>query len=340
MNRKAFIVFTAAGIALAIAYWLNCRREDSSSHTIRWPVMGTIAQVTIRGQLAYEDNQLELVRYTYYEVERKLSAWNPDSELCRLAAADCTNWTASASPEMRPCYAAALRLAAESQQAFNPYMGRILRQLGVGKGKYSDFDLGAIAKGFAVDLAAERITPHQGQSPSKDLGPSQSKSQLSLLLDLGGNLRVIGNRPWRTGIRNPFAAVDSSRPTYCAVITLTNGESVATSGNYERFIEKDGRRLSHILDGRTGLPTHGLAAVTVVTPSDYGAMLADGLSTTLFVLGPEKGGEFLAAHYPRALALWIPDTPNSPQLLATPLMRDRLQQPAYPVQPPPLGKTP
>ena len=115
------------------------------------------------------------------------------------------------------------------------------------------------------------------------------------------------------------------------MIALTNGESVATSGNYERFIERDGIRYSHILDGRTGEPTHGIAAVTVVTPAHYGALLADGLSTTLFVLGPQTGADFLARNYPQALALWIPDQPTAPHVFATKEMARRLNYVVWPL---------
>lgn len=331
MNRKSIIVLVLSGVGFTLAVLLHQLRAPQDLRSIQWPVMGTIARVTVRGTVPNESAVLDAVRHTYEEVESKLSAWNPNSELCRLAAAGCTNWTESASPAMRPCYAAALQLARESDNAFNPYMGRILRNYGIGKGKYSDFDLGAIAKGFAVDLAATHIVALWGQSPN-ERGQTPNERGQSLLLDLGGNLRVIGEHPWRTGIRNPFAFADLRQPEYCTIIALTNGESVATSGNYERFIEKDGKRLSHILDGRTGQPTSGIAGVTVVTPSDYGAILADGLSTTLFVLGPEAGCTFLAAHYPRALALWIPDTPEKPRLIATKEMAKRLEKPSWPLE--------
>ena len=139
---------------------------------------------------------------------------------------------------------------------------------------------------------------------------------------------MVGDGTWRTGIRNPFDRTGA----YAAVIALTNGESVATSGTYERFIERDGIRYSHILDGRTGEPTTGIAGVTVVTPPAYGALLADGLSTTLFVLGPVDGARFLATHYPHALALWIPDTPDAPRILATKEMAARLEHAAWTVE--------
>ena len=124
-------------------------------------------------------------------------------------------------------------------------------------------------------------------------------------------------------MRNPFGQ------GYAATITLTNGEAVATSGNYERFVEKNGVRYSHILDGRTGEPTTGIAGVTVIAPS---AALADGLSTTLFVLGPDDGMRFLAKWHPGIAALWIPDAPDSPEIIANSVMAARLSDAAFPIR--------
>ena len=281
-----------------------------------WPVMGTIAGLTFRGgDAAAQDAVRESVQRTYAQLEGLLSAWDPESELCRLARAGETNAFAQASPATRPCYQAALDLASASGHAFNPRVGARLRELGFSHGQhFCDFDLGAIAKGFAVDAACRALPadlPFAG-----------------LLVDLGGNLRAVRGT-WRTGVRNPFG------DGYAAVVTLAEDESVATSGNYERFIERDGVRYSHILDGRTGEPVTGVAGVTVVTPPALGATLADGLSTTQFVLGPKDGARFLREHakeYGAAQALWIPDTPEKPEILATPEMAARLADAAFPVR--------
>ena len=316
--RHGLRAVAVAALVVCAALLLRRTSAAEEKHVCRWPVMGTVAQLTVRADAARSQQLLPAVQSAYLRLDALLSAWNPDSELSRLAAAHCTNWVAAASPEVRPCYAAALELAARSGNAFDPRVGARLRELGVSGGAtYSDFDLGAIAKGFAVDVAAADLSRAAG-----------TNALPSLLLDLGGNLRIVGDGVWRTGVRNPF---DRNGP-HAAVIALTNGESVATSGNYERFIERDGIRYSHILDGRTGEPVHGIAGVTVVTPPDYGALLADGLSTTLFVLGPAEGAAFLARFYPRALALWIPDAPDAPRLVATKNMAARLEHAAWTVE--------
>ena len=307
--------------ALAVSVPILCARISAqpTPRRVEWPVMGTIAGLTFRGGDAdAQDAVRESVQQTYVRLNALLSAWDPDSELCRLARASDTGDTnafARASTESRPCYQAALDLAAASGNAFNPRVGARLRELGFSHGRpFCDFDLGAIAKGFAVDAACRAL-------------PSDLPCT-GLLVDLGGNLRAVRGT-WRTGVRNPFG------DGYAAVVTLAEGESVATSGNYERFVERDGKRYSHILDGRTGEPVTGIAGVTVVTPPALGATLADGLSTTLFVLGPEKGMCFLREHaetYGATQALWIPDTPANPEILATPEMAARLTDAAFPVR--------
>jgi thiamine biosynthesis lipoprotein len=126
-------------------------------------------------------------------------------------------------------------------------------------------DLGAIAKGQAVDSAAEIL---------------RACGVRDALVNAGGNVRVIGSRTWNIGIRHP-----RNGRKLLGVIKLKE-MSVATSGDYERFFEYRGRRYHHIFDPRTGYPAGGCISVTVVAPL---AVDADALSTSLFVLGPEKG---------------------------------------------------
>ena len=133
-------------------------------------------------------------------------------------------------------------------------------------------DLGAIAKGFAVDLAAERM--RGAGAAAKD----------GTLLDLGGNLKAVSG-DWRVGV---FGGKGE-------MFTLREGEAAATSGEYFR-----GR---HIHDGRTGaVVSNDVASVTVRCAS---AMRADGLSTALFVLGPAAGKELLSRHAPDARAVFV-----------------------------------
>lgn len=147
-------------------------------------------------------------------------------------------------------------------------------------------DLGAIAKGYAADEAS-RILGERGERAA--------------IVDLGGNILVYGAKPdgslWRIGVQNPF----NDRGEYIGVVTLAGG-TVVTSGVYERYFERNGKRYHHILDTRTGRPVEtDLVAVSVIASSSIDA---DGLSTTLFALGREKGLA-LAKTLPGVEAIYI-----------------------------------
>lgn len=136
-------------------------------------------------------------------------------------------------------------------------------------------DLGGIAKGYAAD-EVKRILIEGGVT--------------SALINLGGNVLTIGLRPdktnWRIGIQNPMLPTGQ----YLGMLSIAN-QTIVTSGSNERFFIKDGVRYHHILDPRTGKPAgSGLLSVTAVCDS---SVKADALTTTLFVLGMERGIELL-----------------------------------------------
>ena len=129
-------------------------------------------------------------------------------------------------------------------------------------------DLGGIAKGYAVDNAIALVQSFGVQHAS---------------ISAGGDSRVIGDklgRPWMVGIKNPRADA--------VAITLPLADvAVSTSGDYERFfIDNKGERVHHIINPRTGKSTNGINSVTIIGPLGFDT---DPLSTTVFVLGVEKG---------------------------------------------------
>lgn len=132
-------------------------------------------------------------------------------------------------------------------------------------------DLGGIAKGYAIREAVAVL---------KKAGIT------SALIDAGGEIYALGTnkgKPWKIGIRDPRGEGT------VGVLELTDC-TVATSGDYERYFEKDGKRYHHILDPKTGYSAEGITSVTVVTDDPA---VADAWSTALFVLGKEKGRELM-----------------------------------------------
>ncbi len=136
--------------------------------------------------------------------------------------------------------------------------------------------LGGVAKGYAVERAVETL---------KKMGVD------SAIVEAGGDLQVIGRKgrgPWVTGLRHP------RRETVLLSIEMEEGESVATSGDYERFALHKGRRYHHIFDPFTGFPAgSGLISVSVLSRS---AVLSDAYATAIFVMGLEKARRFLKRH--------------------------------------------
>lgn len=129
--------------------------------------------------------------------------------------------------------------------------------------------LGGIGKGYAVD---------------KGVAILRAAGLRDFMVQAGGDLYVAGTAgesPWRLGVQDPRGAPDDP----FAVVELSDA-TFSTSGDYERYFEQDGVRYHHILDPATGQPARGTRSVTIVTKA---ALWADGLSTGVFILGPERG---------------------------------------------------
>lgn len=131
-------------------------------------------------------------------------------------------------------------------------------------------DLSGIAKGYAVDCAAEVL---------------RQNGVKNAVVNAGGDIFCMGmgprQRPWKIGIRHPRV-----KNGLLSVVSLTN-RAIATSGDYERFFFRQKRRVSHIIDPRTGVPVSDVPDSVSITAAD--CMTADALATAVFVLGPGEG---------------------------------------------------
>jgi thiamine biosynthesis lipoprotein len=129
------------------------------------------------------------------------------------------------------------------------------------------YDLGAFAKGYAIDRGIDLL---------------QDRGIRNAIINAGGDLCAIGRhgeRAWRIGIRRPRQPGE-----VLATIELAGDESIFTSGDYERYFEFGGKRYHHIIDPRSGYPAKETVSVTVIHPD---AATADAAATALFVAGPE-----------------------------------------------------
>jgi thiamine biosynthesis lipoprotein len=276
---------------------------DALTHT--FAVMGTVVSFRVVGAGVSRDpgawQRVERAAAWFEDVEAACSRFEPESELRRLCNAPGRRVVASAL--LYPVVDYALRVAEASGGAFDPTVGGRMESLGfdrswrTGRSSpsalghpassvcYRDvlldpaqrtieltrpllLDLGAVAKGFAVDMAVRELHPLE-----------------DFLIDAGGDVYVRGRnehgRLWSVGIRHP-----RSEREVVETLSLTDG-AVCTSGDYQRRASAD---VHHILDPGTGASASSVASVTVVAPS---AMAADALATAALVLGPARGAELL-----------------------------------------------
>lgn len=281
----------------------GCDRPQDPVFRDRFYALGTLIELSLYGATPEQETLAsEQLAQAFQVLHGDWHAWEPGrlSEANRQLA---SGGSFRADPELLLLLQAANRLSRQSQGLFNPVIGRLVRLWGfhadeiaaqtppdpaalqalldkapsVADVELTDgllrsrnpavqYDLGAIAKGYAIDRGIELL---------------RSRGIVNAILNAGGDLRVIGqhgDRPWRIGIRHPRQA------GVLASVELADGESIFTSGDYERFFEVEGRRYHHILDPRTGYPATDTVSVTVLHPE---AATADAAATALFVAGPD-----------------------------------------------------
>jgi thiamine biosynthesis lipoprotein len=256
-------------------------------------------------------------------VVAQMSPWEPLSDLSRYNRAAAGSWT-----PLPPAFAQVLRCALEiadaTDGAFDPTLGGLIDLWGFGPRPFSGappeardilaareaigwrrlildgdnlfqpgglrLDLNGVAKGFAVDQVAAAL---------------DRAGARSYLVEVGGELRGTGAKPdgspWWVELERPPTANDGPR-----TLVALHGLSVATSGDYRRFFEHDGRRYAHTLDPTTAAPVaNSTVSVTVL---DATCMRADAWATALTVMAPDAALAFAAAH--GLAALIVSDGPR------------------------------
>lgn len=264
-------------------------------------IMSTRVHVELYSEDAEQGAALvDAVMDEMYRIDHVFSSYKADSELSRLNRLAPSQWV-SVSDELFDLLQKARRISELSDGAFDITFASVGRYYDYREGTAPDdatvekavkainyryvwldvsgkrvryehpqvyVALGGIAKGHAVDRAIELLMAAGIEHAS---------------VAAGGDSRIIGDRlgkPWMVGVQHPR---DAQR--MAAVLPLVD-TAVSTSGDYERYFERDGVRFHHILDPDTGRSAEGSWSVTILGPD---ATLTDGLSTSVFVLGPEKG---------------------------------------------------
>lgn len=287
--------------------------ERGTLMTINGQTMGTEYEIKFITNVARsEDFQVRIkegVDSLLETINLRMSTYIDSSEISRFNSTTTTDWFA-VSAETAEIIGLALSVSEKSSGAFDVTAGPLVNLWGFGpEASTSDIpnaesikramskvgfqklstrptppsikkdipevycDLAAIAKGWGVDRVAAFF---------------DDMSISDYLIEIGGEIKARGknnqNETWQIGIATPDSEAGIQK------IVSLNDASMATSGDYRLYFERDGTRYSHILDPRTGRPiTHQLASVTVI---DKRCADADAMATAIIVLGPEDGYDF------------------------------------------------
>jgi len=295
------------------------RRDDVVMHALYGETMGTRWRVQLCASARTPLHDLHAgIQAQLDAVVAQMSTWEPDSDISRYNRAPAATWHVLPEAFFTVLHCA-LEIAAASDGAYDPTVAPLVALWGFGAGgggghRIPDgdriaaarartgwrrivldresrrvlqpgdaaFDLSAIAKGYAVDAAAQWL---------------RGRGVTAALVDVGGELAGYGRKPdgecWRVLVEAAPDDGDAENDATPCVIAL-DGCAVATSGDRWHRFESDGRRYTHTLDPRSGRPVgHASAAVTVIAAH---AMHADAWATALTVLGPDAGHAFAQAH--------------------------------------------
>ncbi|MES9904837.1 MAG: FAD:protein FMN transferase [Sedimenticola sp.] len=291
-------------VLLLITVAVGCS-SPPTVHTQELYVFGTLVSISAytSDKVAFEE-AVDAVDASFQRMHRDWHAWKGEGELVQLNRAIAAGDTRVVDPFLLPLIEQAKMLSGKSMGLFNPAIGRLIAlwgfhsdELQVGTPPSRDeieallqygpemtdlvidggqvsshnrqvsIDLGAYAKGVALELAIKQLAAH---------GITHA------IVNAGGDLCVAGRRgerPWRIGIRHPQGR------GVIAGMEVEDGECLLTSGNYERYREYQQVRYAHIIDPRSGYPVEHIASATVVA-RDGG--LADAAATALSVAGPSQ----------------------------------------------------
>ncbi|MEJ2692819.1 MAG: FAD:protein FMN transferase [Candidatus Thiodiazotropha sp.] len=295
---------TRFGILLLGLLWLSACDRAPSDHQQTLLVFGTLLDIKVYTDRPEHFNMaVRDLEQTFQTMHREWHAWKGEGELIRLNLAFADGREQRVSEQLAELLRKAQNYSAQSDGLFNPAIGRLIGLWGfhsdeppggpppdpakiqalleaapsmadihfdgdrLSSGNPAvEIDLGAFAKGYALNLAIDAL---------------RSRGIDNAVVNAGGDLCVSGRhgeRPWLIGIRHPLGE------GVIASLEVSGGECVLTSGNYERYREYEGIHYAHIIDPRSGYPVEHVASATVIS-KDGG--LADAGATALSVAGPE-----------------------------------------------------
>ena len=271
-------------------------------------VMGVQVEMTLRSSdIALASEAAEDAFREMKRLDNKLSNWKEESEISKINKASPTEWI-PVSDEMFEVLSEGLKLSESTNGAFDMTVGKLLRLWNFYSGEPSlppeekqkeamqyvgyklveldrekkmlrfrkngvEIDLGGIAKGYILRKGHKLL---------------RKEGIASGLINGAGDIYVWGKKPdkslWNIAVHDPM------NPDIPLTILPVTDEAIFTSGDYERKFKKEGKVFHHIFDPRTGTSATGCHGVTIITENIEGS---NGLSSSVFILGPEQGKAFI-----------------------------------------------
>lgn len=299
------------GVAVLCMYFTGCKGETRKSIENKEYSQSIFAMDTYISLTTYGSKGEEALKAGIEEIERLDGIWSVGQEKSEIARVN-KNGNGNISKDTITVVKRALELSKNTKHAFSMTIYPLMELWGFTSGDYQvpaeeeirqklllvddaqvvldeengkimlgkgqQIDLGGIAKGFASARIIE-IWRKMGIT--------------SGIVSLGGNIQVLGSKldksDWKIGVKKP----EDKEGNLLGVLSVRDC-AVITSGGYERYFEEAGKTYHHILDTATGSPSQsGLTSVTIVSKD---GTLADGLSTSLFVMGREKAIVYWKEH--------------------------------------------
>ena len=285
---------------LIISIIITSCKADERKTTVSFFSMDTYMSIDAYGD---SSEAAQKAKNRVLELEKLFSATDANSEIYAINSGN----FGSVSPETLELTGFAVEMSKKTGGALDPTIYPILREWGFTTGEYRVpdsetlsellknvgienvklngnsislgegvmIDLGAVAKGYASEECAKIL---------------RENCVASALINLGGNIQLVGSRPdgepWRIGVADPLEPLDDKN---VGILSVTDC-AVVTSGNYQRFFIENDTVYGHIIDPKTGIPVNNdLLSVTVIAND---GTLCDALSTALFVMGYEKAERY------------------------------------------------
>lgn len=302
-------IFCICGLVYLAIQTYNMEDIDTKMKAFSGKAMGTIVKKTLYME---DENKSEAVNKkidaTLKAVEEQLSVRIMESEVSKCNRSYAVDGTYPLSDETVGYLKRVMEISRETKGALSPCIRPLAELWGIEEGEtkvpsekevmrtlkntslvnFEITDEGVIfhADAMAMDFGATG----KGIACDKVIAALSEEDVQGAVVSVGGNVAIYGDKgdgkKWHIGIQDPRG----EEGEYLGVVDLSGNTVVATSGDYEKYFEKKGKRYHHIFDPATGYPVeNGLISVTIISEDGF---LSDALSTTCFVMGLKRGMEY------------------------------------------------